>query len=128
MKNHLLLLFIGIILISCSNDNDDSTGKGIIGNWNWIESSGGINGRTETPTSTGNEIKLEISNSIVKKYLNGNMISELNYSIELEEYNGEQRQIIVYENQYSQVISLNGNHLILQDRCADCFQNEYTRE
>ncbi len=130
MKNYFLLLFIGIALLSCSSDDDNSAKTQLIGNWNWTESSGGIDGRTETPTSTGNIIKLEISYSSVKRYVNGNLQSELSYSIETRESMifGEQREMIIYENQFNQTISLRGNQLVLYDECNDCFQSEYERE
>lgn len=42
--------------INCSSNklNND-----IIGHWNWVESSGGFDGRTLTPESTGDIMKLE---------------------------------------------------------------------
>jgi hypothetical protein len=88
MKNYFLLLFIGITFLNCSNDDDNTQESQLAGTWNWVESSGGIDGRTETPNSTGNSMKIEISNNSIKRYLNGNLESELNYSTEFQEYNG----------------------------------------
>lgn len=126
MKNYIFIIFFGITCLSCSK-NDNTTNL-LVGTWNWVESSGGIDGRTETPISTGNSIKLEISKNSVKKYLNGNLVSELSYSIQFEKYNGVQQEIIVYENQPDQIISLNGNYLTLFDKCPDCFQYEYIKD
>ena len=126
MKNYIFIIFFVITCLSCSK-NDNTTNL-LVGTWNCVESSGGIDGRTETPISTGNSIKLEISKNSVKKYLNGNLVSELSYSIQFEKYNGVQQEIIVYENQSNQLISLNGNYLTLYDRCPDCFQYEYIKE
>lgn len=128
MKNYCLLLFIGIFFFSCSNDDEDSKSK-ITGSWKWIASSGGIDGRTETPESTGKIIKLEISNNLVKRYVNEILESESNYIIKSENFNGEQRDMIYYDNYaINQIIRLNEPYLILFDTCADCFQNEYIRE
>jgi hypothetical protein len=128
MKKYILFLFIGITFLSCSSDDDNTQDSQLAGTWNWVESSGGIDGRTETPNSTGNSMKIEISNNSIKRYLNGNLESELNYSTEFEEYNGEQWLKVTYENGQEQHADLNVDYLILYDRCSDCFQDEYVRE
>ena len=129
MKNLILTFCISTILIlSCDQNDDISQELRLIGTWNWVESSGGIDGRTETPISTGNTMKIEFSSNSVKRYLNGILESELNYSTEFEEYNGEQWLKIIYENGWEQHVDLNVDYLILYDRCSDCFQYEYTRE
>ena len=129
MKNYLFLLFIGALFLNCSNDDESSTKSQLIGQWNWVESSGGILGRTETPESTGKIIKLEFSNNSIKRFVNGNLESESKYSIKSEDYYGEQREIITYEEYpINQIIGLNENYLILYDMCDDCFQNEYVKE
>lgn len=130
MKKILILIMTIVTILSCSNDDDSSINSKIIGNWNWTESSGGIDGRTATPESTGSIKRMVISKNTIKKYLNGNLKSELIYSIELEEYNGELKEMIIYQNKNigKKMINLSGNHLIISDICPDCFQNEYDRE
>lgn len=135
MKNYLILLFCGIVLMSCSKDDgksiaaESSTAK-LIGNWNWTASSGGIDGITHTPESTGNTILLEVSNNTVKKYVNGNLESERNYSTEtgISIIFGEPKEMMIYESGINQTIVLTENNLVLYDECYDCFQNEYTKE
>lgn len=129
MRNCLLILLLGTSLLNCSNNDDNTFKSQLIGNWKWVESSGGINGRTETPESTGNNIKLEISKNSIKKFVNESLESESNYTIEIQNHHGETHEIIFYdEYSITQTISLNENYLILYDNCADCFQNEYIRE
>tara|TARA_B110001452_G_scaffold254328_1_gene245813 strand:+ start:2533 stop:2919 length:387 start_codon:yes stop_codon:yes gene_type:complete len=128
MKNYFLLLFIGVTFLNCSNDDDNTQQSQLAGTWNWVESSGGIDGRTETPNSTGNSMKIEITNNSIKRYLNENLESELNYSTEFEEYNGEQWLKVTYENGQEQHADLNVDYLILYERCSDCFQYEYVRD
>tara|TARA_B110000967_G_C18572203_1_gene405449 strand:+ start:152 stop:538 length:387 start_codon:yes stop_codon:yes gene_type:complete len=128
MKNYFLLLFIGVTFLNCSNDDDNTQQSQLAGTWYWVESSGGIDGRTETPNSTGNSMKIEITNNSIKRYLNENLESELNYSTEFEEYNGEQWLKVTYENGQEQHAGLNVDYLILYERCSDCFQYEYVRE
>lgn len=130
MKHYLFLLCIGITLLGCSNDDDEIRDAELVGNWNWIEASGGIDGITETPKSTGNTILLEISNSTVKKYVNGNLESERNYSTEVREslIFGESKNMIIYQNGINQTILLTEDNLTLYDECNDCYQNEYSRK
>ena len=128
MKNYFLLLFIGVTFLNCSNDDDNTQQSQLAGTWNWVESSGGIDGRTETPNSTGNSMKIKITNNSIKRYLNENLESELNYSTEFEEYNGEQWLKVTYENGQEQHADLNVDYLILYERCSDCFQYEYVRD
>ncbi len=130
MKKHILLLFVALSFLSCSNDADTDTNAQLLGIWDWISSSGGIAGITETPESTGNTITLEISNSTVKRYVNGNLESELNYSIASGEsiVFGEQREMVIYENEFKQTFGLAGNQLTLYDECNDCFVSQYERE
>ena len=129
MKKIIFLLCIGITFISCSNDDDGTTTQ-LNGTWNWIQSSGGITGGTDTPESTGNTMRLEITNSVVKSYKNGDLVSERNYTIESGEslIFGEQRQMIVYEDQFKQTFVVSENTLSLYDECNDCFVSEYERE
>jgi hypothetical protein len=130
MKHYFLLLIFGIILLSCSNDGENSDDLQLIGTWNWIVSSGGIDGRTETPESTGTTVRLEISNNTIKRYLNNNLQNELSYTLEFRESMifGESREMIIYENQFNQTIHLSANQLILYDECNDCFQSTYERD
>lgn len=46
MKKLIFLLVVAINLISCSSDdNAQNENSYLIGNWNWINTSGGINGQ-----------------------------------------------------------------------------------
>jgi hypothetical protein len=132
MKNYFLLLFIGIMLVSCSNDDDNApdTSAKIIGNWNWIISSGGIGGWTYTPQSTGNTQRLEISSTTIKYYTNGDLVSESAYTIEIREsviFSGT-REMMIMDNEFRNIIAFDGNTLFLTGDCNDCFGSEYVRE
>ena len=55
---YLIVLF-GIVIVSCSNDNEDAIQQAILGKWNWIESYGGFTGNMHyTPENTGKEKQL----------------------------------------------------------------------
>ncbi|MCQ4034362.1 hypothetical protein [Kaistella montana] len=54
----IFIAFLAIFsLISCRNENELDT-KNLVGNWDWVSTSGGIGGQTETPNSTGKNIIL----------------------------------------------------------------------
>ena len=133
MKNFILIFLLGTTLFNCSNDDDYTTNpedSQLVGTWIWIGSYGGIAGITTTPESTGNTAKLVISDDSVKRYLNGNLEFESNYSINVENSDGEEFQVIYYNGDFdtSQYIDLNENLLMLKDRCDDCFQFKYIKE
>ena len=129
MKNFILLAIIGLTILGCSKDDDNSK-INLIGNWNWERSSGGIAGTTESPQSTGQSRKLIISSDSIKGYLNGNLNFKTRYTIENGEsliFN-EPREMIIQENGFRQILNLTGNRLILIGDCNDCFIDEYIKE
>jgi hypothetical protein len=129
MKNIILLTIIGMTILSCSQ-NDDNSNKNLIGQWNWIGSSGGIAGTTENPQTTGENRKLEISTDSIKSYRNGTLNFQTKYWIEVREsliFN-EPREMIIQENGFRQILNISGNTLILIGDCNDCFTSEYTKE
>lgn len=131
MKKIVCLLAIGLILTSCSLDNPILENSSLTGRWNWVSSTGGIDGATSTPQTTGKSIKLEISNTKVKKIVNGVLVSESNYWIQngTSIYGGRQI-IMIYENNPNESIYLfnNNNQLILKDECYDGYQKAYVKE
>ena len=69
MKKIFLLLVL-VLAISCERQDENSAKESLIGNWEWISSTGGIDGRTETPVSTGKQVKIVITKDSVKVYEN----------------------------------------------------------
>jgi hypothetical protein len=129
MKRFFQLMLFIIPLMSCTTDKIIVENSSIIEKWNWIESTGGIAGITQTPQSTGKTIQLEITKTKVIKYINGKFDSELNYTIKSgTSIFGGIRNLIVYENDFRQSFEVTNNHLLLNDECYDCFENKYIRE
>lgn len=114
--------------LSCSNDDHDIDDQ-VLGNWEWIQSSGGIAGTTETPDSTGNSIMLEITRTAIKQFINGTLSFETGYSIKSQESTifGGIRNMIIYENGFKQSFERVGNKLFLSGECNDCFLSEYEK-
>jgi hypothetical protein len=130
MKKYITLILIEILIFGCS-DGDNSTNDQLIGKWNWMESSGGIAYHTETPESTGKTVKLEIDNNTIKRFVNGALDYESNYSIEFINDNGQQLQIITIMNQTIplQIIDQTKNTLKLREyNVSDGFDITYTRK
>lgn len=132
MKTYFLLFLVGITFVSCSNDDDSSldTSARIIGNWNWVSSSGGITGAMQTPQSTGNTQRLEITSTMITFFINGNFVSESNYTIEIREsvvLSGT-HEMMILDNEFRNIIQFDGNNLFLNGDCNDCFASEYIRE
>ena len=129
MRKITCLILVLFSIIGCSSETSTTKNNSIVGKWNWVESSGGIDGRTETPKSTGKTIQLEISNSKIKKYVDGALVSENTYSIQTgPSIFGGEKKLIVYENEWKQSFSRADNQLFLNDECYDCFQNKYVKE
>ncbi|MEO8240395.1 MAG: hypothetical protein ABI576_19985 [Flavobacterium sp.] len=126
MKKIAYVFITLLLLLSC--DNDDSAEKSLNGKWNWISSSGGIVGKITTPTSENKTIVLEFYNSTLKKYENGNLISENTFSVETREsIMGGKRKMIVIEGSVNITFEIVGDKLYLNDECYDCYQSEYDR-
>ena len=126
----IILTFILITLIGCSQDEDINLKSQLLGKWKWVESSGGIDGRTETPESTGNAVTIEFTISTMKKFVNGNLESEVNYEIQSGPSirTTQNTDLVVYENGMKQSMELNGNFLVLFEECYDCFQHNYLKK
>ena len=129
MKKILFLTLIGLLTMNCSNDDDGEIRTNIIGQWNWIKSTGGIAGSTYTPESTGENKRLIITSDSIKYFTNDNLVSKVKYTIELRDIYGEIRELIVPDPLgITQFFELNENKLTLIDYCNDCFVNEYVSE
>ena len=130
MKKIIFLLMALSSLLSCSTTTNHDSADQIMGEWVWIESSGGLAGTTETPESTEKEIWLQISNNSIKQFINGTLESDRTYKIERREsvIFGDLRDMIIYGNGFRQIFSTTGNKLILTGDCNDCFQSEFVRK
>jgi len=129
MKN-IILIFILITLIGCSQDDNINIQAQLPGKWKWIESSGGIDGRTETPESTGDAVTIEFTLTTMKKFVNGNLESVVDYKIQsgFSIRTTQNTDLVVYENGTKQSVELNANFLVLYEECYDCFQHNYIKE
>ncbi len=119
-----------IVLIGCFQNENDNPNSQLIGEWNWIQSTGGFAGTTETPESTGNEISIVFTDSIFKRFVNGILDTEENYTIELGESirNSEETELIIYEYRIKQSFENIDDTLMLYDECIDGYTSKYMKE
>jgi len=130
MKKWVLILALASLTINCSNDDENNIKEQLIGKWIWVESSGGIQGETLNPQTTGENRHIEITFDEIKYFTNGILTSEFDYYLQKGEsiMTNEKIDLMIYENDRKQSIVLNENKLILYDECFDCYQNEYIKD
>jgi len=130
MKKWILIIFLASLTINCSNDDENDIDQQLIGEWKWIESSGGVQGETLNPQTTGENRNIEITSDKIKYYTNGILILESDYYLQKGESirTNQKTDLMIYENDRKQSIVLNENKLILYDECYDCYQNEYIKD
>ncbi|KUO66769.1 MAG: hypothetical protein APF83_06960 [Lutibacter sp. BRH_c52] len=130
MKKWVLILALASLTINCSNDDENNIKEQLIGKWIWVESSGGIQGETLNPQTTGENRHIEITFDEIKYFTNGILTSEFDYYLQKGEsiMTNEKIDLMIYENDRKQSIVLNENKLILYDECFDCYQNEYLKD
>ena len=130
MKKYLFLFWTISLLAACSTTNDHDAADDIMGDWVWLESSGGLAGTTETPESTQKIVELKITNHSIKKFINGTLNSDQSYKIDRREsvIYGDDREMIIYKSGFRQIFSTTGNQLFLIGDCNDCFQAKYVRK
>ena len=126
------IIFISILIafMGCSSSNNSELKSQLIGKWKWIESSGGIDGRTKKPESTGNNITIEFTRTKKKTFVNGNLEFEMKYEIRSGSSirTTEKTDLLVYENGPIHSVLIEGNSLVLYEECYDCFQHNYLKD
>ncbi len=129
MKLKSSLFILCLCLITGCSTSKDTVEDQLDGSWNWIGSSGGIDGRTETPETTGRIMELRFSKNILKKFNNGVLIQELPYNIQLKEsiIFGEPRKMLIYKEQSKQSFIVKRDTLTIFNECYDCFVSKYKR-
>ena len=129
MIKKIAFLFVFFQLLSCSSSNMVASSENSLnGKWDWISSTGGFIGSTLTPASEKKTMTIEISNSTIKRYENGNLLSENTFEIKTQNsIYGDNKKMIVIEDRPSQSFEIKDNKLYLNDECNDCYQSEYVR-
>ena len=136
MKKYFLL-FILAALTSCDNDENDLSSKNNLkGRWNWIITSGGFGGGSQTPETLNQTVVIEFSGNSLKRYINGNLSQTQKFSIQTKTspLGGKQKVIVIdkgnsitNEVYIDQSFKIIGKKLYLIQECVDCSTSEYER-
>ena len=129
MKNILTYFLLSLLLNSCSVSgpiSQKTEAEQLLGRWKLVESSGGIAGRTETPS--GEDI-IEISENTISHYLDGELLSNRQYELRMGKSirSSEEIPLIFYSGGTKQSFEFRNERLVLYDECYDCFQHEYEK-
>lgn len=128
MKKIVLFAALLVCVVSCSSTSDSVTnGKSIVGKWKLVKMSGGITGQTVVPKLTS---EIAISKTEIKIYEGGTLIATEKYTIETKKsiFGGENHMLVYTSRSPSQGYVLEGDKLLLNDECYDCYQKEYTKK
>ena len=127
MKKLISFVALMLCISGCSSTSDSVlTGKSIVGKWQLVKMSGGITGKTVIPTVIS---EIVISKTDVKIYESGTLIATEHYRLATKKsISGGEKQMLVYTSgSPSQWYVLEGNKLLLNDECYDCYQKEYIK-
>lgn len=91
----------------------------IIGEWEWVESSGGIAGITLVPETQGyTQTYHFVNDSLLDIYKNDSLFLETTYKLK-----SDTLEIAAWP--FKQLIEYKENRLMLADQCVDCFTNVF---
>lgn len=126
-----VLPFLALLLVftSCTILGSDSTKSQIVGEWEWIKSTGGFAGHTVTQDSTGySKQQIHYSdNNDFSFFRADTLVISGRYLIEKDNGN----PVVKYNTSYppNQKVEFDNNDiLILKDRCLDCYISTYKRK
>lgn len=129
MKTKIYLILFAFALSGCSSDDDNGTTTQLIGEWTWVQSSGGLVGNLQTPESIGATRSLVFTTTTLQSFEDGVMIAESDYTLETLEsvlFN-EPREMLVTNLSVRNIVELEGEQLILTGDFNDCVTSTYIR-
>ena len=129
MKTKGLLLIACVLLFSCSNDDTNTTAINLVGEWTWVESSGGLVGNLQTPESIGATRSLIFTSTTLQSFEDGQLVAEWEYTLQTQEsilFN-EPREMLITDLSFNSIIELNGTQLTLIGDCYDCVSSTYVK-
>lgn len=133
-KLSFLLILAALFAFSCTKEEVLATSEStssLVGEWRWVSSTGGIAGKTITPSSAGYERKLILTTDLkFSRYKDNILESSGTYQITQGKsiYKSEQVDFIKFSDGTSSVIiSQSASELSLADNFYDGFGEVYQR-
>jgi hypothetical protein len=126
------LLFLSSILFffSCDTSTSVDSKDKIVGEWIWLQSSGGWSGTPISPQTVGYSVKLVFEeDGGYKEYRNDSLTIESSYTIERKPYgsSNKERDFLIVKKYYEErlIEFQDSNKLKLIDTCIDCYVHNY---
>ena len=122
---------MGLSALGCETLPTQGLPLEIVGEWEWMESVGGIAGVTNTPASTGQTLTLIIrQDGSLDALRDGVLWKTVTYLLVPHRQAGEwdisySEPVVGFESQH---VELRGDVLILTDGCCDGFTSRFRRE
>lgn len=130
-KSLFAIAFSSLALISCRNGDEKETLKQLEGNWNWVSTSGGINGTVTTPASTGKTVVLSLrSDKSYEVKENDAVISTGTYTTSdfVSNLDHQTHVYVDFSNDPDRLVqSVSDTKLFMRDDNTDGFTDEYDK-
>lgn len=131
----VLMLCLTVFLASCEREDVAIAQEyqSIIGEWKWVESSGGIAGLTYKASNIDSRKRIYNADGTFETFHNDSLESKGTYRIVIGNTIRDENQqpLIQYtttdSSEYTQSFDVSAEHLVLFDEFYDGFTNLYTR-
>jgi len=130
MKTTILLSFV-VLCFLCFVNTEKCPTANFQGDWVWVESTGGLANQSDTPSISGREATLEITNSsLVWNYDGDIKFEEPTFVFEDETIHDSEKttQILVGGVNRTILIDENSGDLIMQDECYGCYTHRFAKQ
>lgn len=148
IKSFQLFFYALVIVLLCAGCRKDiilpdKDLEKLFGKWEWLESSGGIAGRSMNPSTTGHPRTVEFTkNGLYKVYEKDKLLYKIEYSISVSTpANSLSNKVFLIKYKNASRYQKNTGSMIPQslrfiatdtlylvDWCADCFGHSYARK
>lgn len=121
---------IGFIFLmgSCASTRSISHLPEVIGNWEWVSSTGGYAGQTSTPQTTHKTQQMQVTSDSVFHYERGELrIAEAYRLIRAKSQLSNEEGWMLEGSDRRVFVVRKDSSLILMEDCWDCFTHTYHR-
>ncbi len=138
MRRGILLATLGVVLgvVGCVGSDPTAVSEAqVVGDWTWVEASGGIAGRTLTPASTGVERTIRVLPGRAELWENGALVRSTGWQVTVGDPAGSfaGRTVVRWEESLlggwnEQRVDVTGSDtLVLTDGCCDGYSWTFVR-
>ena len=131
MKKIIFLLVIIVFSCGCKKNNSSDNSSGLIGEWSWISTCGGIAGGCYTPKSTNQRINLVFTvDSMYKSIINDTIKDSGKFHVyKVISADTKDTSNVLQYGSASQTFLIIRDTLYFPkgDLCFDCFSTNYKR-